>query len=393
MAIFDPYGEKIILANFILGEYGLIKKLEKCGKNMLDTFNVTYENGVRKFLSFNNVYNFIRFYNEIDNNEKYFHEIILGDQKQKIRFDIDINDKIEDYETQKMLNEMIQNIIINFQLYFKINLSPEYDICIYHSNGENKISYHIIINNYCMKNNTSVKKFCENVTKLMDEKYMKYIDMEIYKSKQNFRILYSKKNNSTRVKILLDKWNYNDVQIVHKSKETPIDNDHKFAIIMKESFITCCENCEILDYYVEKKEYKKSLPIDDKKLDNYLKILDKKFDNDFPFSLLKIDDNNNYIFSRIKPSFCPICKRIHDNDNAFITNKNNEIKFYCRRNYKNYISLDNLELLEEKCKMKKITSEKKIDMLKKTHTIDIGKDNFLNKFIKDQMIDNLFTNN
>lgn len=44
--------------------------------------------------------------------------------------------------------------------------------------------------------------------------------------------------------------------------------------------------------------------------------------------------NNMIILKRIKPFFCPDCKRIHEKQNPYVFSLNNIIYYHCRRSSK-----------------------------------------------------------
>lgn len=125
--------------------------------------------------------------------KKHYYEII--EDTQKIYFDIDI--KAEEVE-EKDVKDFISS--------FKDHLIKMYGdkINIYSSNIKTKYSYHILIYNVAVRDNTQCRARVEEILKSFDHPFKKYIDMKIYRKHQLLRLLGSSKTGKDNTKIVYD---------------------------------------------------------------------------------------------------------------------------------------------------------------------------------------------
>lgn len=159
------YPEKILGVTWypsILHKYGLLKGI---GEDIVEeNFNVCFQmpdqndKKRRYFASFNNYLDFLHLLKQIPMNHWYFFEIILGNQPQKLYFDIDI--KISDLSpdiksaaifSQELINELVTRIVSIFAEY-NYHLNVNKNILLFSSSDDRKISYHIIVDGYAVSN-------------------------------------------------------------------------------------------------------------------------------------------------------------------------------------------------------------------------------------------------
>lgn len=273
---------------------------------------VCLEQEKRTFTFFTNRYNFYDYYKILDEENKCFYEVIRGEYYQKPYFDIDIS--LDEDRTYRLhISETIIPLLIDSILNHYPMIHEE-DILIFNSHGEDKRSFHIVVDNWCVANNKQNKVFFSNVIKTISSDYHQFIDDKMYKSIQQFRVIGSHKWNKTRVKKIDSscKWKY-------KNEE---------HLVFFFSLISSCSHCKMLpsEEIAERKTYNSLEDFDKKDL---LKIVNKILKDDF--TILDINDTCISLL-RLKPSFCSICNRIHEHENPYVYVKDDIVFFNCRRN-------------------------------------------------------------
>lgn len=141
------------------------------------------------YFVFNCQKEFEKWYNKQKN--KYYHEIIFGFQTQRIKFDIDGNETLEDSFITLLINKIIEVV----SELFGTQLTKK-DFIVTDSSGPTekglKRSYHVILFTHAVKDNEEAKY----ITKLVCDKLpsIKFIDQGVNKRIQSFRLLGSAKN-------------------------------------------------------------------------------------------------------------------------------------------------------------------------------------------------------
>ena len=284
--------------------------------------------------------------------DRNFFEVVLGNLSQKPHFDIDIsgedvdsNDNIE-YIGNILYQAVIKSSIeLLEELSVKINI--ETDILIYISHGENKRSYHIIINNKCHDGNEEAKAFYDAVINKINDmlkkdeylKYVKFIDRSVYSKKQQFRIMGCQKYGSNRPKRFLESFRYNRILYKHKYIEE-FRNEHiKKLAILYESLISFVSGCSYIQSLVKPKiyhNYSTNNHLDDVTIDRCMKMLKEKMSY-CPFSISSVDEEKRIIYlKREAPSHCPICKKRepHESRDPLIYISKGEVYWNCLRHDK-----------------------------------------------------------
>ncbi len=403
----DPTSGIIYISRFLKGEHGLLSHVDK-----KEAFYCVYENEQyeRIYFAFKSPLDFIIYYhNSIPDADKAYHEVILENSLQKIRFDVDMptpkefdpNNPETYKKMEKLSNETIEliidEIVLQFKILFDIDINLETDICIYSSHntivGQYKRSFHIVVNNYCFENNKEVKFFCERILKNLPEENRSFVDDGVYKSKQNFRIVFSKKKNGNRYKYPILEWNYHDSKIQHYpgNGECILSSRHRFSLIVNESLITSCAGARLLKMPIPEytEPHTKTLQPMDIEEGTFEKLMDvlinKFFKSNFPYIYSSIT-NGFILFTRKNPSMCPICERVHDNENAYaFISDDKSMHFFCRRSKKRIIvsiNKSNVECLQQE---EREVSAKQKQLFRTTSRIE----SMNNGFVKDTAIDNL----
>nr|QBK89708.1 MAG: DNA primase [Pithovirus LCPAC001] len=253
----------------------------------------------------------------------YFHNfyetIVLREQKP--HFDVDIDLKNGDVDDKKIIRDLISAIITVMDEYL-IKFDPIKDILLFHSNGQFKKSYHLIIDHHYHKNNIEAFCFYEKVLESMSPSNAIYIDSAVYKTVQQFRMLGSKKYKTERTKKYIKRYGY-------------VPENLPLA-----SLISYIKDSKLLPEFASEEEeedfYKNSVVISNdlvadamNMLETYLGI--NKNSPEFPFVYDTMSDPF-IILKRVRPSMCEMCSRVHDNENPYMfVSKSGLLYFSCRR--------------------------------------------------------------
>ncbi len=211
-----------------------------------------------------------------------FHEVILeGPQKFRVDLDgIDVENKEEvTIKVVKAIKDLFESV----------SLIP--NIIVYASDGKRKMSRHIIVSNYLFPSSVHCKAI---LRRLSIE--CQYIDVGVYKSFQCFRLEGSTKYGELREKVL-----FCPSTIPFRSKGT----------------LTCRRETELLPLPNVKEEKK---------------ITTGSLNFDMHAFKVRHSRGNIVYLDRIFPSYCTLCKRVHENENAFLTlDEYGNAKFHCFR--------------------------------------------------------------
>lgn len=250
----------------------------------------------------------------------HYHEIIEGRQKLKLDIDDDTNKlasitrkimvdrmnpewtpsssfmvsptiQVESTEWEESIIASVKNV---FRWNHQIDLLDS-DIVICCSSNERKFSRHVIINNYYVSDHFQAMKFAESVVSDMRVGYShvaKCVDMQVYNETQNFRIAGSSKcKDPNRVKKIITKHSLLDSLITNISECKALEDAYR--VVENES-----EDYEMLD------------------LDDEFIAIAKDELPGMQFSKRK---DNILLFKRISHSYCSLCARDHDAENAYVT--------------------------------------------------------------------------
>ena len=279
----------------------------------------------RRYALFPDYHAFIQFQGQQDLSKRCFYETILPHHTRKIYFDVDADIDIDGPELITILKEAIIS-----------KLGKDITILVFTSHTASKLSYHIVVPNYALKDEKALLNFYQQILPLIPEKYQPYMDSSVYKNTQQFRMLGSHKYEKDNLKIISSKLSYN-----FKIPKRYVNQQARLNYIFYISLITYTTDCTILREYDVKENKRKSQIVgtaSEGDIDDVLDLFytDKNFSyDDFTF-LSVLENNGNLIVTmrRQNPSYCPACKRIHENENPFLLVKGIERKviYYCRRN-------------------------------------------------------------
>jgi hypothetical protein len=291
--------------------------------------------------------NFWIFADSIPIQERCFHEVIMGNKPQRIKFDLDVksadlhklplseietitnheyDNEFEDIEGIGELHEPkakmyiiikyilsiildqlyidyfdSDNIVLTTQSFIILDSSGYTDISCTPDNY--KFSYHIILTNYLVNNYTEAKYISTGVYNKIHEKIQFVLDTGVNKSIQNFRLIDSTKPKHSRFLKSTSEYDLYNVDIATR-KNSVICPGTKLPILSVKCNGVVKEDPNISADYIEKA------------VEDVCKIAEDK-------GLLESHKFRNisgmlFMFDRISPSMCNICHRIHDNDNTLM---------------------------------------------------------------------------
>lgn len=305
----------------------------------------------RIYRLFDSHLDFIIFSETFPQNVRHFFEIIHGDRQQKIYFDVEIPQKEGISNLSKYSKSVIEHLlsaILDFSNFCGCPLTLD-DIYLYESNSDIKKSYHVIVDRI-VPNHQQNRLFYSNVLERIPEEFQCYIDKSVYSSLQQFRCLTSQKPDSNRPKLLLSNWifgrfhgKFNDegfkdwllhVHYYYRSLVTYTSESKEFVF--------SADILKSLDQSVKKKQVEKSTIHDTQILEAV-----QLFESSEHSSVYQYSSRSEGIvhLKRLKPAYCPICERNHDNDNAFLTlSRDYTVQFRCFRHPKAFIDIGKVSL-------------------------------------------------
>jgi len=300
-----------------------------------------------------------------------YHEVIRGQSYQKLRFDIDapiefLEHVLSDFEKPKLkakpampeptgldlidslefglyeemlakvrrYNEDITNTSINemhgvhlmnniktaitkafAELYYgKVDMldlpaDVEENLLVFDSLDQTKFSRHIIIPGVHVENHMEAKAFADEVVKNLDNKFCPVIDLEVYKSLQNFRLFMNCKVGSPRVK-------------QYKSGTFRAFSDSLIGYITEGSL----KLPSILG-----KPAANAPKIETELTEEKVQAIVKLVNESAPANTLKQVMGNMLLFTRTGAGYCPICEREHVNNNThFVIVHDQAVRLHCR---------------------------------------------------------------
>ena len=322
--------------DLIIGWQGL-RKNPNTGKNDKKTY---------KYRAFENHMEFWNFYNQQSKNQKTFNEVVLGARKQKLRFDLDLEGVTDRQIGRKLFTDILEATIEFFKV-LGYPLDLKRDIIVFTSHGSEKLSYHVIIDNYCFGNSDIVKYVAQQITEpFVNEISNKWIDFGIYDKNHPFRIYGNYKAGSDRIKSWNQTYKYGGKTYVTKldlgDPDPDLDQDliEDYAILQA-SLITCTDHCTLIPISLPEREYP-DVELEDEHIQYAMELLSNMEDGD-AFELLNVE--GNFInLKRLRPTNC-YCGGYHESQNPYIFFTGENILFGCRRS-KSKLNLGTLQISE-----------------------------------------------
>ena len=262
----------------------------------------------------------------LDTNHRIFSERIDENACQKPRFDIDIdNDKIPpEYANNRdefghRVKDLVIETVIKVLKEDNIDIDLTRDILVYNSHGDDKLSYHILVNNYMHSNCHEAGAFYNKIIK-SNELLDKYdsdgiIDSSIYHKNHSLRILHCRKRLNLRVKKFEKEFSYKGDKYTHIIDLEFLSKEHEDLNIFAQSLITYVSGCKILPIYaLEKKVFTSDIELDEYKKDELMLLLCLKMRfelEDLPYEIFNMSGSLVRL-KRTRIHMCPLCNRNHD---------------------------------------------------------------------------------
>ena len=283
------------------------------------------------FAVFPNYIEYARYFQECTYEKRCFFEVIPGTTAQKPFFDIDISDSPLSVEEMNLqIVDFCEAIIETFPFIDKS------DIIVCSSHGPNKISYHIIVDNWFLATNEDNKEFQSKVCRTAASLLLStYVDAAPHSSLQQLRIYGCHKFGTSRTKILDKVWAYHPIHDV--DPETP----KGLIAILSATVIQNTASCKYAKSLAVQRQ-KKKLELEEVTEDEIKKIT-QMFDTT-TYSVAGVKDGFLLLkrFPR-RHNVCPKCsgaagreiKHETENPYIFVSGKQRNVYFNCRR-YETY---------------------------------------------------------
>jgi hypothetical protein len=359
------------------GENGLLENISDEDKVLHLIVSYINSEQTRFYTSFEAHSDFLLYMLKLPLEKRCFHEVVIDKRQQKMRFDLDIKrfkyiedeviEEVKEDEVEKFLDMLIESTIEEFEeLGFKLN--PKDHILVFSSHGKEKWSYHIIIDGFYCETHQDANELFKKITGRMNKDHLDWLDSSIYSANHCLRTLGSVKDGKLkngdveiRVKTLEKKWKFRGEEITFEYPEVPRHENHRLALEFERSFLTLITNCYPLPTLFHKQvmnemeKQTKEKQANDEVMDYAFRVFQSYYGNICSYMGCMA---NIIMLKRNYASGCPICDRVHENENAFlylkpVESENDvllkyEIYFDCRRSNGKKIKIGEKKILDEK---------------------------------------------
>lgn len=320
-------------------------------KGLLTRYEPIDERQHQEFHLFPSYSKFNEYLSTLEEKKRCYHEVIIGNSPQKVKIDIDIDDKISpeilnsvQIDLPKLARDIFFNMyydqLAELAIIHGLDLSDPYfvDTCITYSKSKaitldnidsrdgcifmNKAGLHIIIKKFMVANNLDAKEFTRRFLNALPLEYKRdssifyhAIDDQINKNIQSLRLIgCHKPHQDNRVKNL----------VASDGKDRYID-----------SVITQGGEYTLKPLTVIKYNNTESKELNTSELTSFESIIKEACDRKIPDNekeahefrniVSKLNDKDTLIvnYDRVLSSHCDICNKMHDNDNTMIFYINN----------------------------------------------------------------------
>src|SRR5579883_1217265 len=152
---------------------------------------------LRLYYNFQSHEEFFAFMRELPSDFYCFYEVYIKEHNKgiKLYYDVDIDLKKEENKNidlelaEGVKSEIIEKTIEELSF---LNLKPS-DFSVYTTHRKGKFSFHILLQGYYFKDNEVIKHIAKNVKNRCHDWVKPFFDSSVYKSVQQFRLIYNKK--------------------------------------------------------------------------------------------------------------------------------------------------------------------------------------------------------
>jgi hypothetical protein len=284
---------------------------------------------------------YFRHQETLESDKRTNYETIFHNDLQKPKLDIDITNDHWDHVV--IINDILRSLLTTF-LEMEIQLDYK-DVQLFNSSGiskgKQKWSYHIVVDSYYHNSNDEALALYNRIISKVNPNYREYVDKSIYKSLQQFRLLGNSKCGEDRFKTRMYEWNYNKTLLTWNKLE-PVNEFIKSLVVIRD------DRSRYRQLKIEAIEKKSVIS----QSINVTEIEDMVPDG---FEIEKEGDYG-YKLKRINESYCEICKRIHENENAYIKIEKDLVILKCYRDLSKRFILGNISIKEQRPEPKAIQS-------------------------------------
>lgn len=324
-----PLGyDNILLGGQQRRGYFRMESLQNNEKDFESKFITSFEynsSGGRCFFAFQDYMDFIKTFQKINESKGllYFHEFILGYLPFRMYFDLDCSEPTI-ISKQDLLADFI-DAVLSYLEEQNINY-PKERISVCSSHTEAKHSYHVIFPDVSIPDVFTMKIIGKEIKQRME--YGKYLDCS-YQNNKNFRLPFNYKYGKSNVIQFEPVWTYDDQEIHFQFQ----DNANNMVRIFEECMVNCFVNTRyVLPSKIEPREASSPIiTLDSLRVEEIYALQEEGL---IPNGLEIMEgQNTNFITLKNKNGFdCPICKRVHEKDNAYLFVNKIGIYFKCFRN-------------------------------------------------------------
>src|SRR5690554_5408485 len=245
---------------------------------IIDEIVVCRQLQFRQFTTFPRIGALYNHLSAIPDHLRCYYEIVVSG-KAKLYYDVDINKKDIEYEGkclsdydedtisqvlrevgEKCMESIILAILDTAKIY-KIEIRPD-DIMLFSSCSKIKESYHLVVPRWYVNTPQHNKTFFDSVYEKVNPKYKKFLDTSVYKRNQQFRMVWSQKYQSNRMKTFMEEWEFGSVKGRFDLKGYSGDSRNRY--ILECSLISYVLSAYLFDFPVkEKTMYTKQDDVED----------------------------------------------------------------------------------------------------------------------------------
>lgn len=187
-------------------------------------------------------------------------------------------------------------------------------IDVYNSNDSVKKSYHVLVKGVCFHDHHACSRIAHDVVEIATKTnpaLAKTFDSSVYSSKRNLRLLHSRKIDSTRVKT------FGCTSYRSPEYKAP---DENITTRLLSSLVSYVSKCQYVQRMSDTEIIPRMRPVIEETLQattvrDALDLVNELLPGVFFFREVR---KKAVFLKRLKPAKCPICERVHDNENAMV---------------------------------------------------------------------------
>ena len=228
-------------------------------------------------------------------------------------------------------------------------------ILVFTSHSDKKLSYHIIVDEWCFSDSKECRYFHDEVIQRLPEKWRDIVDHGMYKSLQQLRITGCHKWNDLRTKTLSPSLSFKIAGSPGWTPpEPPLDSNHEYLLLLGCSLVTNTSDCHLLPSFAPPEQPKRvyikdvmtEMELDATSVDLAIELCARMgqltpTDPNFPYRLDRCLDSRDgtalILLKRLRPSWCRVCQRIHENQHPYllVVGRDRDVYLDCRRHFEN----------------------------------------------------------